>query len=249
MIKRIASITCLLAIALVARATAEATSGTWTMQTTEAKTYMDMRWSDGDHRDNENGHSIDPKDFGIDNIMGLNGHVTFKLHRDAGDFAYEGWMQNGSGGGNYTFTTNDAFFKELTRRGYDVSEIQKKMTFAFLDITMAYVNSIEAAGYRLTVNKLITFKALNINEQYLNELKSAGITDLGEERVVSLKALKVDLAYIRDLDSVGFGHMDAREYVTFKAMKIDSAYIKYLGAHGFHNLTPEQVVRMKAMKV
>lgn len=249
MIKRFLSIAIVLALLLVARASAEATSGTWSIQTIEGRTFLFTHWTDGDHNDSENDHDINPNDYGLANLDTINGHVTFKKHREAGDFDFEGFLKAGNGGGTYVFTPNDAFFNELARRGYDVTEMSRKMTFANLDITMAYVNSIEAAGYHLSSNKLVTFKALKIDQQYLNDMKSAGITDLSENQVVSLKALKVDLAYIRDLESVGFGHMAARDYVTFKAMKIDSAYVKYLQGHGFHNLTPNKVVEMKAMKI
>lgn len=250
MIKRIVTVAFALALAVTTQAYAETANGTWSLQTVNGQTYLDMRYSDGlGHHESESGHDINTSDYGISNIGSVNGHVTFKNHRDAGDFVFDGWLKDGDGGGTYVFTPNDGFFGELTRRGYDVSDIGRKMTFANLDITMAYVNSIEAAGYHVDANKLVTFKALKIDQQYLQDMKSAGISDLSENQIVSLKALKVDLAYIRDLDSVGFGHMSAHDYVTFKALKIDSAYIKYLTAHGFKNLTPNQVVTMKAMKV
>lgn len=196
------------------------TSGTWSMQTVNGNTYMDIRWSDGEHHDSENGHKINPADFGITNIEAMNGHVTFKLHREAGDYAFEGWMNAGNGGGNYTLALNDGFFNELEHRGYDVSEMSTKVTFVALDMTIAYINSIESAGYHLSTHQLVTFKAL-----------------------------KVDLNYIHDLDSVGFSHLSAHDYVTFRALKIDSSYIKYLEAHGFKNLTVNQVVTMKAERI
>ena len=248
MIKRFLAMAFIAVLALGSRAQAETTNGTWSLQTNRDQAYLTLRWSDGTgHDKNEDDHSINPEDYGF--RANASGHVTFKIHHEAGDYALEGWLTDGNGGGNYAFTTNDAYFSELTRRGYDVSEMSRKMTFANLDITMAYVNSIEAAGYHLDANQLITFKALHIDQQYLNDLKGAGITDLSENEVVSLKALKVDANYVRDIDSAGFRHLAARDYVTFKALKIDGAYIKYLRAHGFKNLTPNQVVTMKAMKV
>lgn len=225
------------------------TNGTWSMQTQNGNTYMDIRWGDGSHHNSENGHNVNPADFGITNIESMNGHVEFKQHREAGDYAFEGWMNAGNGGGNYTLALNDAFFNELARRGYDVNEMNRRVTFVSVDMTIAYINSIESAGYHLSTNQLVTFKALNITQQYLNELKSAGISDLDENQVVSLKALKVDANYVRDLNSVGFSHLAAHDYVTFRALKIDSAYIKYLEAHGFKNLTPSQVVTMKAERI
>jgi hypothetical protein len=227
------------------------TSGTWSMQAVNGQYSLETRWSDtsGDNNVSDHEYITNAVDLGISNIAGTNGHVTFKQHHEAGDYAFEGWLSAGNGGGTYIFTTNDAFFNDLARRGYSFDSLGQKMAAANLDITTEYVNSIESAGFHVDAHKLITFKALRIDQRYLSDLKSAGINDLSDSQVVSLKALKVDLAYIRDLDSVGFGHMSAHEYVTFKAMKIDSAYIKYLTAHGFKNLTPNQVVTMKAMKV
>ncbi len=226
-------------------------TGTWSMQTADGQAQFETRWSSPDgHHNNDSSHTVSLADLGFANNQTPNGHVTFKQHRDAGDFVFDGWLNNGDGGGTYTFTQNAAFFNELKRRGYDVNDEEgKMMTAATLDITMAYVNSIEALGYRGDFNHLVTFRALNITSQYVSEMKNAGIGDLSENEIVSLKALKVDQKYVSELASVGFSHLSARDLVTMKALKIDSAYIKYLAGHGFRNLTVHQVVEMKAERI
>ncbi len=224
------------------------TTGTWTMQTSDGKTYLDTRWTDGAHHDND-GRTVNPADYGLGNIQSINGHVTFKQHREAGDFTFEGWMKNGDGGGTYTFNENERFFSALSRRGYSFEDMGQKVAIANLDVTLAYVTQVERMGVHPSTGNLITFRALDITPDWVKELRDAGVSGLSGDQIVPLKALKVDERYLRDLASVGYAHLWAHELVTLKAMKIDSAYVKYLNAHGFKNIPVEKLIEMKAMKV
>jgi hypothetical protein len=171
------------------------------------------------------------------------------LHREAGDYAFDGWLGNGAGAGSYTFTVNDAFFTALRNRGYDVRTLDYEMAFANLDITTEYVDQMESLGYRGDVNQLVAMKALGVSAQYVHDLQAAGVTDLTQSQVVSMRALRVDRAFIDEIAKAGFPHLSANQYVTLKAMRIDGAYIRYLRSHGFKNLTVSQVVTMKAERI
>jgi hypothetical protein len=171
------------------------------------------------------------------------------LHREAGDFAFDGWVGNGEGSGSYTFTPNDAFFTTLRNRGYDATTIDYKMAFADLDITTSYVNEMESLGLKGDVNNLIALKALNVSAQYVRDLQAAGVSDISAQQIISLRALHVDAAYVKEIAGAGFPHLAAGQYVTLKAMNVDAAYIRYLRSHGFKNLTVDQVVSMKAERI
>ena len=234
-----------------AAAIAGTAQGTWNVTTERGRLQLEMSWHSEDGRhNNDHSSSIDAQALGIANAIASQGqHVTFNLHRDAGDYAFEGWAGKGEGAGNYTFTPNEVFFSTLRQRGYDVRSIDYEMAFANLDITMNYIDQMESLGYKGDVNHLVAMKALGVTPQYVHDLQAAGVGDLSESKIISLRALGVDAAYVNEIAAAGFPGLSANQYVTLRAMRVDGAYIRYLRSHGFKNLTVNQVVSMKAERI
>ena len=244
------AIIALFALALVAPAYAETAHGTWTISTERGEARLETHWSDGSGSHSNDSRDIDPQSLGIaQQLAGPSQRATFSLHREAGDFAFEGWLGNNEGSGSFTFTPNDAFFNDLTKRGYTFDSMGTKMAFATLDITMSYVNQVEALGLKGETGHLIAMKALKVTPQYVHDLQSAGVQGLEGSRIISLKALHVDSAFVNEIAAAGYPHLEANQYVTLKAMHIDGAYIKYLRDHGLKNLTINQIVSMKAQHI
>ncbi|MBV8639381.1 MAG: hypothetical protein JO322_14975 [Candidatus Eremiobacteraeota bacterium] len=243
--------TLIAAAALATAAKADVTRGTWNIATERGTVQLELRWRSPDGRENnDHSSSIDAQTLGISNALASPGqHTTFGLHREAGDYAFDGWLGNGEGAGSYTFTPNGAFFATLRSRGYDVQTIDYQMAFANLDITSRYVDEIESLGYKSDVNQLVAMKALGVTAQYVHDLEAAGVNDITQSQVVPMRALRVDRAYVDEIAQAGFPHLSASQYVTLKAMRIDGAYIRYLRSHGFKNLTVNQVVTMKAERI
>jgi hypothetical protein len=236
---------------LVLPARADTARGTWNITNVHGTLQLEMRWQSPDGRGN-NDHSsyIDAKTLGIADALKSPGkHATFALHREAGDFAFEGWLGNGEGAGSYTFTPNDAFFASLRKRGYDITTMDFEMAFADLDITTKYVDEMESLGFKGDVSNLVALKALNVSQQYVRDLQGAGVTDITTPQIIALRALHVDRAYVSEIAAAGFPRLEASQYVTLKAMHVDGAYIRYLRSHGFKNLTVDQVVGMKAERI
>jgi hypothetical protein len=204
---------------------ASVASGSWSISTVNGHVSLQTTWSNavGDHSNSED-RDLDANKLGIAAPLASNGsHVRFEMHREAGYFAFEGWIAGGNGGGTYTFTPNAAFFDNLGKRGFTIDgddRIGKELSAASVDLTRAYLDDLQRAGIELDFNRLITFRALGI-----------------------------DSAYLHDLASVGFSHMEARQYITFKALGITSRYIRYLQAHGFRNLTPREVIAAKSQQI
>src|SRR5215469_4418079 len=90
------------------------TTGTWNLSHVRNEYVLETRWHSDDGRSNEsNGKTVDPNTLGIpsDVLSSSAGQtLTFKQHREAGDFVFQGWIKSGEGAGTYTFTSNDAFF-------------------------------------------------------------------------------------------------------------------------------------------
>ena len=245
-----ATVAMLLAL-VAAAAQADSAHGTWNITSVHGTLQLEMRWESPDgHSNNDHSGDVDANALGIADAINSSGkHATFALHREAGDFAFEGLVGNGEGVGNYTFTPNDAFFASLRNRGYDVTMMDYKMAFADLDITKDFVDQMESLGLKSDVSNLIALKALGVSQQYVHDLQAAGVTDISPQQIIALRALHVDAAYVNEIGGAGFPHLAAGQYVTLKAVRVDAAYIRYLRSHGFKNLTVDQVVGMKAERI
>ena len=250
--KRWYGIVVLVCIALTATvARAETLNGTWSIWNSGSETRLELNWSNGGSSShNSTLNDVDVNALGIASALASSGaDVHFRLHREAGDYAMDGWVGGGKGGGTYVFTPNAAFFDELRKEGLDVSEPQKQLTFADLDITREYISDMRAAGYTLDAKDLITFRALRIDRAYIDSMRASGLQNVDAREMVSLKALGVDAAYIQMLARYGYAHLEAQQYVTLKALRIDGDYIKHLADRGFNHLTVRQLVSYKAMGI
>lgn len=198
----------------------------------------------------------------------------FELRREAGTFEFTGTIADGTGSGDFTFTPSDAFRSGLSARGLQGDD-RRGMTAACVDLTLEYIDTIHATGYRdLSFDNLVAFRALDvtpasiaqlrtlfgdlpaeevistsalrITRAYVEELRSMGIGPVTAQQAVTFKSLRIDKAYVGELAGMGYRNMRPNDIVAFKALHIDAAYLRHLASHGLKNLTPQQVIEMKA---
>lgn len=245
------------ALAIVAvAARADTARGTWNIYADHGSTILETRWrSDDGTNSDEDGRSFDPQAAGIASALASAGeHASFALHRDAGDFSFEGWFANGEAAGQYTFTSNESFFDALRKRGYDVQKLSQKLALAQSDVTLAYVDAMATALRNagipdFDIYRFGAMKSVGVTPDYIDSLRSAGITDLNQHGIIELCSLKVTPSYIQDIANSGYAHMTAREYAEFKSLGIDGAYVRKLAAHGFKNLPPRKVAEFKSLGI
>jgi hypothetical protein len=201
--------------------------------------------------------------------------ANFSIRREAGTFDFTGTLSKDGGSGQFTFTPSSAFVNGLGSRNLHPDSVHDIVTAAGVDLTLAYIDSIGAAGYpNLSFEKLIAFRAvgatassiaglrsvfgplsaedvvstsaLHVTRAYVDEMHDMGVQTVTAQQAVTFKALHIDKAYVGELSRMGYGRMNPQDIVTFKAMHIDAAYLQHLRAHGLKNLTAQQVIEMKA---
>jgi hypothetical protein len=277
----------LLAAALiVACATANAQQqiqGTWTVSPGYDSNHVELELRTGGGQGSYHDQSSDNvalSDLGLNQsqLASSGGHVTFALRRDAGNFAFEGWIGQDGGLGRFTFDSNPRYADELNARGYAVDEPRKLMTAALIDLSIRFIDDVAATGiHGLSFDKLvalralradapyvrsmqahfgdvdaetvISLRALNVTDKYVAEMKSAGFSSGSAQDVIAFRALHVDPAYVDEMASVGYTHLSAHDLVQLRALGIDAAYVRRVQAHGFRHLTVQQLIQTKAMGV
>ena|SRR5579872_1098995 len=182
-------------------------------------------------------------------LQSSGGRAAFALDREAGTVSFEGWLQQGQGGGRFTFEPSSQYIGAMQQRGYTIDEPRKVLTAALLDVSTAFVDQMNAAGVgHLTYNQLIPFRALRIDVPYVRQMRST-FGDVDAQQLIPLRALNVDGSYLQEMASVGYAHLEARQAIELRALGIDADFVRRLQAHGFHNLTVEKLVQAKALGV
>jgi len=146
------------------------------------------------------------------------GMVTrFDIVRDAGTLRLEGYLQNGSGGGNFTFIPNAAYANEMRSRGS--SELSDENIF------------------RLAIH--------DVSVQFMNEMTALGYKELKTDKLITMRIHGVTTNFIRDIESLGFGRPPIDKLVTMRIHGITPDYIRKVQARGFNNASIDQLVRLK----
>ena len=65
--------------------------------------------------------------------------ARFELVREAGTLRFEGYLQNGGGGGAFTFSPNPKFAGEMAALGYSGFTDENVFAMAIHDVSAAYV--------------------------------------------------------------------------------------------------------------
>jgi len=105
--------------------------------------------------------------------------VTFATHRDAGTIAFEGTFRNGKGAGQLTFTADRSYIDKLRPLGV-AFELEKPrhdeendlFILALHDVSIDYIRSMQALGYKTTLEKYLTMRIFNITPEYVHEMES-----------------------------------------------------------------------------
>jgi hypothetical protein len=133
----------------------------------------------------------------------LDGNVAdarFELVRDAGTVVFQGVIRNGRGIGEFTFTPNAAWQREMTGYGYgDLSERQV-FSAAIHDITTAYVGELRQLGYAdLPVNDLFSIAIHRVSIAIIRGMNDLGYADIPARKLVSMRIHGVTVEWVRQV--------------------------------------------------
>jgi len=137
--------------------------------------------------------------------------VQFQLRRDAGTISFEGTFKHGDGAGQFTFEPNRGYAAsirsvgvafELRRHRQANSEDDDLFTLALMDVSPAYIRSMQAVGYRLTLDQYMKMRIFNVTPEFIRELEDAGYSNVPAEKLIAMKVHDIDIAYIRKMNSM-----------------------------------------------
>ena len=101
--------------------------------------------------------------------------VNFRIVREAGTFAHEGYFREGKGAGQWMLTLNDSFIAALSSRGYERPREEQLLAAAMHDLTMKFIEDLKSAGYdRPPFDELVAARIFNVTPEFIKEISSLG---------------------------------------------------------------------------
>jgi len=212
--------------------------------------------------------------------------VRFELRREAGTAVFEGTYRNGKGAGQLTFTGNRAYIDairalgvpfELHRRRSEAENDERSLfTLALHDVSTAFIKSMQAEGYRVSLEKYLAMRIFDITPEYIREMRSLGFKNLDSEELVATRIHKVTPDYVRQMRAAGwdlsleqlqssriFGAtpefaaemkklgytLDFQDLVNFRIHKVTPEFIHDLHELGYDHVSADDLVSMRIHRV
>ena len=208
--------------------------------------------------------------------------VQFQLAREAGTVTFEGSFRGGDGAGQWTFAPNHGYVAAVRNLGvtFDLdegSEEEQLLTVTLIDVSTAYIRSMQAVGYHETLEKYLSMRIFKVTPELVTELRELGFDRLDADDLVSTRIHKVTPEYIRQMKAagwnlslddlvssrihkatpefaaemrkLGYGDLDHDDLVAFRIHKVTPEFIRELRELGYDNISADDLVSMRIFKV
>ncbi|HEX8619433.1 MAG TPA: hypothetical protein VF911_17765 [Thermoanaerobaculia bacterium] len=286
--KRLATLTLVVSLLAALSASAADLEGTWTASSSEkhpAAIQMNMT-----HRPKQMNGSL----VSLARLTGLSqaqvnaaatAPVRFSMRNEAGTLEFDGTFRNGKGAGQFTFTSNPAYFDALRALGVDLSsereraEDREELRYIYVmhDVSIAYVKSMIAAGYRVSLQKYLELRIFNVTPEYIREMRDLGFRNITNDEVVSSRIHHVTPEYVRrmraagwnlsldelqstsihgatpefaaEMKKAGYGDLDIDDLVSFRIHRVTPEFIREMREVGYDKIDKDDLVSMRIHRV
>jgi hypothetical protein len=212
--------------------------------------------------------------------------VTFQLRREAGIATFEGTFKKGKGAGQFNFIGNRDYinavralgvpFELHKRKNKERSEEEDLFSLALHDVSTAFIKSMQAEGFKESLEKYLTMRIFDITPEYVREMRSLGFKNIDSEELVSTKIHRVTPEYVRKMRAAGWdltldelqsssihgatpefaGEMrklgyklDFDDLVSFRIHKVTAEFINELRTLGYENVSADDLLSMRIHRV
>ena len=215
--------------------------------------------------------------------------VRFDMRREAGTVTFEGTFRKGNGAGQFTFAADRSYIGRIRalglefdlekhrRRSRERTEEEDLFTLALHDVSTAFIKSMIAEGYRVSLEKYLTMRIFHITPEYIREMRSLGFNNIDAEELVATKIHKVTPQFVRemraagwdlpleDLQSsaihgatpafaeemrkLGYANLSHDDLVSFRIHRVNAEFIESLRKLGYRNVSADDLVSMRIHRV
>jgi hypothetical protein len=171
-------------------------------------------------------------------------NVQFALIRPAGTIGFEGRFSDGNGAGNFRFTPNEAFIKEMESLGYKEFTDDDLLVLAAHDFAPQTIRDLRQMGYEPTRKEVVELAIFRINAALVREYARLGYPNLAIRELVNMRVGRVDAAYVNGMRELGYT-LSAREVANLAILGVTPAYVRELKAAGLTNLSAREAENLR----
>ncbi len=179
--------------------------------------------------------------------------VTFQLPREAGNIAFEGTFKDGFGAGQFTFTPNQNYIASLRSLGVTFEDSdrddQQLMTMAMLDVSTAFIRSMQAEGYRVSAEKYLSMRIFHVTPELVRELRSLGYDKIDADDLVATRIHKVTPDYIRAMRAAGYPNLSLENLVASRIHQATPEFLSEMKSLGYANIDFDDLIAFRIHRV
>lgn len=177
--------------------------------------------------------------------------VRFELRREAGDTTLEGSFRDGKGSGHFSFVARPAFLGDVRALGVSVGRSQlvkdqeeQLFTLAMCDVTIAYIRSMIAEGYRVTLDEYLSMRIFDVTPEYIREMRSLGFNNISQNDLVATKIHGVSPDYIREMRAQGWD-LSLDDYQANRIFDVTPQFAEQMKQLGYDGLSRDDLVAFR----
>lgn len=179
--------------------------------------------------------------------------VQFRIVREAGTLQFDGTFRNGDGAGQFTFDVNGGYADavralgvafELKRHRETQNEESQLFTLALMDVSTAFIRSMQAEGYNVTLDKYLSMRMFDVTPEHIRELRALGFRDLSAQEVISTRIHDVSPAFIRQMRAAGW-NLSLKELTSSRIHGATPEFAEEMKRHGYGDLRYQDLVSFR----
>jgi hypothetical protein len=230
--------------------------GSWTGSSEErGKIHLNLV-----RRHNQNGHTWKVSEFtGLTDAQiqaSTQTPVAFSVRREAGVVNFEGTFKEGYGGGQFTFSPNRGYLDSLRALGVTSEDDDSEkeidehlLALALHDVSTAFIRSMQAIGYRESLEKYMAMRIFRINPELVAELRSLGFDKLDTDDLISSQVHGVTPQYVREMRAAGYTKLSMEELVSTRIHRVTPEFRKEMAALGYDKLDLDELTSFRIHRV
>jgi hypothetical protein len=211
-------------------------------------------------RHNQNSQTMRVSEFaGLTGSQILSATVTpvqFALQREAGSISFEGTFRDGYGGGQFSFTPNRRYLEAIRSLGVPAEDLEGSesldetlMQLALHDVSTAFIRSMQAEGYRVSLEKYVAMRIFRVTPELVREFRAVGFDKVSADDLISSQIHKVTPAYAREMRAAGFSELSLDQLVSSRIHKATPEFVAEMKALGYDSLDFDDVISFRIHKV
>ena len=169
------------------------------------------------------------------------GPVSLQLVREAGTIHMEGRLDDGRGGGRFTFEPDRGFAADLERSGLGPVRDEDLVRLCVGNLGRDWIRDAHALGLRkLSIDGLLRLMNNDVSPAFVRELTAAGYEGLEVDEVVRLRSNGVTPEYVRAIGAGRGRRPSVEELVRFRSNGVEAGFVTALTPH----FESEEILRL-----